>query len=166
MNSRTCSWIPELSQRLKHARTLIKVIAAPSDLHAVSWLIAKMKESELARFAGEAPTAATGIEFECHKLQVEVPNDVSVVPIPNDDLEEEAVSPDKEKTLSWPNAEKADFPSQKYNQQFNLVQRYFMDKPIGKELLLVKIKTDFQRQRHAAPLNLALLEPMQMLINN
>ncbi len=153
-------WVSNLAKDPAQARTVITATGILGDPHAVNWLIAKMAEPALARLAGEAFTHITGIELERHELLAAVPADQA--PIPNDDPDDAYVGLDEDENLPWPDAGKVAALWRAHGQHFLVGRRYFMGRPITAELLKDKLVHGFQRQRHAAALELALLGEMPL----
>ena len=153
-------WISSLAKDPAQARTVIAATGILGDPHAVNWLIGKMADPVLARLAGEAFTQITGIELERHQLMGSAPADQA--PIPNDDPDDAYVGLDEDENLPWPDANKVAALWRAHGQHFMVGRRYFMGRPIAAELLKEKLTNGFQRQRHAAALELALLGEMPL----
>jgi uncharacterized protein (TIGR02270 family) len=158
------AWISQLAQAPDQARNVIEASAALGDPQAVNWLIAKMKEPELARLAGEAFTTITGVDLEKHELAIDVPEDITA--IPNNDPEDEDVSMDEDENLPWPDPDRVAALWHTYSKHFPPGRRFFMGQPVNKERLAQIIQSGYQRQRQAAAVELALLEPQSLLINS
>lgn len=129
----------------------------------VPWLIDRMKTPELARVAGEAFTMITGIDNELKEMQGEQPEDFNAGP--NNDPHDDNVAIDADGNLPWPNAElMADWWSKNQN-DYPAGARYLLGKPITIDHLRYVLKAGLQRQRAAAALELALLQPGRPLFN-
>lgn len=148
-------WISSLAKEPAQVRTVIQATGILGDPHAVNWLIGKMADPVLARLAGEAFTQITGIGLERHQLLAAAPTDQPQ--IPNDDPADADVGLDEDENLPWPDANKVAALWRAHGQHFLVGRRYFMGRPISAELLKDKLAHGFQRQRHAAALELALL---------
>lgn len=157
------NWISELAANETHVRTVIKATGVLGDPHAVNWLIGKMQDPKLAKLAGESFTSITGVDLEKHHLAIDEPENYPV--IPNDDSDDENIELDEDENLPYPDMEKVAAIWRRHGQQFIVGRRYFMGRPITDELLKDKIKNGFQRQRHAAALELALSDSSAQLQN-
>jgi uncharacterized protein (TIGR02270 family) len=148
-------WISNLAKDPAQARTVVQATGILGDPHAVNWLIGKMTEPALARLAGEAFSNITGIDLERHQLNSAAPSDQA--PIPNDDSEDDYSGLDEDENLPWPAVDKVAALWRSHGQHFLVGRRYFLGRPITADLLKDKLDHGFQRQRHAAALELALL---------
>ncbi|MBT1072771.1 TIGR02270 family protein [Pelotalea chapellei] len=133
------------------------------DTILVPWLIEQMKTPQLARIAGEAFTLITGIDNELDEMkgaQLE-----GFTAGPNDDAKDDNVALDADENLPWPNAgliaawwdnNKGNYPSG---------TRYLLGKTVTVDHLRQVLKTGLQRQRSAAALELAILQPGRPLFD-
>ena len=156
-------WISALAQDPANLRAVITATGVLGDPHAVNWLISRMTDPLQARLAGEAFTFITGIDLERHKLSMSPPQDQT--PIPNDDAADHNVGLDEDENLPWPNAEQIAALWRNHGQHFLVGRRYFLGKAITPEWLKSRLQDSPQRQRHAAVLELALIDPQSRLIN-
>lgn len=162
-------WITELAKDPKQIRNVIKATANLGDPHAINWLIAQMRVPVLTRLAGEAFTTITGIDLEEHKLALEeLPNlDEQLANAgPNEDPNDDNVNMDDDERLPFPDVDKIAAVWQKYQQRFVPAQRYFMGQLINADHVMAVYNSGNQRQRRAAALELALLQPAQFLLNH
>lgn len=155
-------WISALSQDPANLRAVVTATGVLGDPHAVNWLIHKMTDPKQARLAGEAFTFITGIDLERHNLQRAASNQT---PIPNDSPDDNDVGMDEDENLPWPDAEKIAALWRNHASTLRMGQRYFLGKSITAEFLKYILGTAYQRQRHAAALELALIDPSTRLIN-
>ena len=156
-------WISTLSQGKNATRAVITATGVLGDPHAVNWLMTKMADPLLARLAGEAFTHITGIDLAQPPLQRTSPPEQPLNP--NDDPEDADVSMDADDNLPWPDAEKITALWRHHGSNFIAGQRYFLGQPLTQEGLQHTLTTGYQRQRHAAALELALMDPHSRLIN-
>lgn len=156
-------WISAMSKDKTHVRAVIKALGVLGDPHAVNWLIGKMAEPLLARLAGESFAMITGVDLEKQQLTCVAPNEQAL--IPRDVLDETHVGIDEDENLPWPDASKLTELWRKSGQNFLVGRRYFLGRPISAGWLNQIITTGTQRQRHAAALELALLDTHSRLIN-
>lgn len=158
------AWISALAKRPTEIRNVIKATGILGDPHAVHWLIRQMRVPSLTRLAGEAFTMITGIDLQQNMLALnDLPN--LDAHLPNDDPEDENVDMDEDEDLPFPDADKVAAVWQKYQQRFVPGQRYLMGKGIAVQDLSHILSSGYQRQRHAAALELALLQPSEFLFN-
>ena len=157
-------WIGQLASSPQNIRLVIKATAALGDPHAISWLITQMRTPIHSRLAGEAFTSITGIDLDEHKLALsELPN--LDHQLPNDDPDDGQVDMNEDDRLPFPDVDKIAAVWQKYQQRFVAGQRYFMGQNPNAEHLNNIFINGNQRQRKAAALELALLQPQQFLVN-
>ena len=161
-------WINLLAKKSQHARQVIQASAAFGDPQAINWLISQMRIPTLMRLAGEAFSTITGIDLEEHKLALdELPqlDDQLPVAAANDDLLDDDFNLSDDDHLPFPNVDKIAAVWQRYQQRFIPGWRYFMGQQLNSEHLFNIYASGNQRQRRAAALELALLEPEQYLLN-
>jgi uncharacterized protein (TIGR02270 family) len=162
-------WISELAKDPAQIRKVIKATANLGDPQAIHWLIAQMRVPALTRLAGEAFTTITGIDLEEHRLALEELPDLDALLAhsgPNEDPADNNVDMDEDERLPFPDVDKVAAVWQKYQQRFVVAQRYFMGQAITAEHLTAVYASTNQRQRRAAALELALLQPAQYLLNH
>ena len=156
-------WISRLAADPEQARAVIQATGVLGDPLPVPWLIEKMRKMETAKIAAEAFVMITGISLERYELMIDGPDVITVVP--NDDPNDENVSLDEDENLPFPDVDKVAYTWQKHGGKYAAGQRYFMGSAISPEALQSKINGGLQRQRQAAALQLALLEPQTPLMN-
>ncbi len=149
------AWINHLLQRPDQSRQGIKAIAANGRIHAIPRLITLMQEETLACVAGEAFSLLTGIDLK-QRIGPRPPPDEAP-----DDID----SALEDAELPWPDVEKITARWKQQAADFETRQRYFMGQPIAATHLNGITTTGYLRQRHAAALELALLELLSPLIN-
>ena len=156
------NWISKLVTAKEQSRAAIKATGILGDPHAANWLIANMHEPALAKLSAEAFTMITGIDLEQYQLVSEAPPVLALHP--NNDTDDNDVSLDEDENLLWPDPQKVSALWMTYGQNFIAGQRYFMGQRISPELLNNILVNAYQRQRHLAALELALIDstkPMQ-----
>ncbi len=162
-------WISDLAKDPAQIRNVIKATANLGDPHAINWLIAQMRIPVLTRLAGEAFTTITGIDLEEHRLALEELPDLDALFAnagPNEDPADANVDMDEDERLPFPDVDKVAAVWQKYQQRFVSAQRYFMGQGMTAEHLTAAYASTNQRQRRAAAIELALLQPAQYLMNH
>lgn len=156
-------WISAMAKNPELSREVIKATSNLGDPHAVNWLITKMEDSALARLAGESFTNITGIDLQQHQVSKK---SISNIPtVPNDEPNDHNVGLDEDENLIWPDPEKVAALWRSHGSNFMVGRRYFLGKPISSDWLKRVIAEGNMRQRHAATLELALLDPQTRLIN-
>lgn len=85
--------------------------------------------------------------------------------VPNDNAEDNNVGLDEDENLPWPQADQIAALWRNHGQHFLVGRRYFLGKAITPEWLKVRLQDSPQRQRHAAALELALIDTQSRLIN-
>lgn len=153
------SWISRLSQNEENLRIIIRATAVLGDPQAVPWLLELMKNPRHARLAAEAFSQISGINLESHDLTIDVP-DITAF-----DRESEPDDINEDENLPWPSYEKLAAVWQKYGRNFKSGDRYFLGKTLDEEHLRSTIIHGYQRNRHAAALELAIKNPSQILVN-
>lgn len=154
-------WISALAQDPSNLRAVITATGVLGDPHAVNWLIGKMTDSKQARLAGEAFSVITGIDLNKSNLTL-APQQTPTLP---DRLEDHDLGHDEDQNLSWPDPEKIIVFWRNHGANFKAGQRYFLGKAIAPEWLKHQIAADNMRHRHAAALELALIDPQSRFIN-
>lgn len=158
------SWISALSTKPDEIRNVIKATAALGDPQAIPWLISKMASPSLTRLTGEAFTTITGIDLVEHGLAIkDLPN--LDEQLPNDDPSDNRVAMDEDEDLPFPDAGKVAAVWERYRHRLAPGTRYLLGKPLDEGHLSTVLITGYQRQRHAAAMELSLLQPNQILIN-
>lgn len=150
------NWITRLVEDKQQIRAAVKATGVLGDPHAVNWLIGNMQDIEIAKISAEAFSFITGIDLEQNQLVLE--NPPGIAPQPNDDVEDNDVSLDEDEDLPWPEVEKISKIWINEGKNFVSGQRYFLGQAIRPEFLNDKLTNAYQRQRHAAALELSLLD--------
>lgn len=155
-------WISTLAKEPANLRAVIKATGILGDPHAVQWLISRMTDPAQARLAGEAFASITGIDLEKHALTA-TPSAGSTAP--NDNPDDNFVGLDEDENLPWPDAEKITALWRHHGQHFLVGRRYFQGKTLTPDWLKNRLAEGSLRTRHAAALELALLDNQSRLIN-
>jgi len=156
-------WISQLSSNTDLTRMIIKTTGVLGDPHAINWLILKMKESAISRLAAESFTLITGFDLEENLLIGEIPAHLDIQP--NNDINDEDVSLDEDENLAWPDYDKVSTFWMNNGSRFISGQRYLLGIDIQPASLKDILTNAFQRQRHAAALELALIDSSSPLQN-
>ncbi|MRR06244.1 MAG: TIGR02270 family protein [Deltaproteobacteria bacterium] len=123
----------------------------------VPWLFDQMKTPALARVAGEAFTMITGADIDQEELRGKRPEAFNAGP--NDDPDDDNVEMDADENLSWPDVELIGKWWDMNEGKLRSGTRYLLGKTISGQHLRHVLETGRQRQRAAAALELAMLEP-------
>lgn len=156
-------WISALAKNPSNVRAVITATGVLGDPHAVNWLISRMTDPAQSRLAAEAFILITGIDLEKHKLTMPPPADQAA--IPNDDATDQNVGLDEDENLPWPHAQQVAALWRDHGQHFLVGRRYFLGKAITPQWLKSRLQESPQRQRHAAALELALIDSQSRLVN-
>jgi uncharacterized protein (TIGR02270 family) len=156
-------WISTLAKDSANPRAVITATGVLGDPHAVNWLVSKMTDPAVARLAGEAFTHITGIDLAKHALTLPAPHGASA--LPNDDPMDTYVGLDEDEYLPWPDAGKIAALWRNHGQHFLVGRRYFFGRPITTDWLNEALANGTQRARHAAALELALIDSQRPLTN-
>ncbi len=152
-------WINHLLDQPDQQRQGIKAIAVNGRIHAISHLIAAMRDDTLACVAGDAFSLLTGIDLKQQQL---------TRPQPQWHDDRDDIDPDiafEDVKLPWPDADKVAALWQQRAADFDIGQRYLLGQTITAGDLNDIVASGYQRQRHAAALELALLDPASPLNN-
>ena len=159
--SEALAWQRMLAGDENSLRIALKVAGAIGDPKSIPWVLEMMKNPELARVAGEALMMITGLNIEDEDLEGEWPEGFEAGP--TEAAEDENVAMDPDEDLPWPEVERIQKWWQSQQSAFQKDARYLMGKPIRAESLPQTLREGLQRQRAAAALELALLQPDQPL---
>lgn len=157
-------WISAMSDDPNRIRSVIHATAVLGDPHAVNWLITKMDDPFLARLAGEAFSSITGVDLVAQQLTREAPEDDPMFLL-SDFGSSAHVGLDEDEQLPWPDQDKVASIWRTLGKNFMVERRYFLGRAMTPDFLKEVIATGTQRQRHAAALQLALIDPRSRLIN-
>jgi hypothetical protein len=138
------------------ANALLKELAGDKP-----WLIHQMEVPELARVAGEAFAMITGVDLAYQDLDGDWPEGFEAGP--TDNPEDVDVDLDPDEDLPWPVPKLVQQWWDENQNGFESNERYLLGKPITAEHCRVVLNTGFQRQRIAAALELAVLNPQEPL---
>lgn len=131
------------------------------DARYVPWLIDQMTKPEVARIAAEAFVNITGADFNLDQLEAPPPEEFEEGP--TEDPDDENVELPEDVALPWPDIEKLKNCWTKNQARFVEGQRYFLGNPLSATHCQSVLREGFQRQRVAAALHLALLQPGSVL---
>jgi uncharacterized protein (TIGR02270 family) len=150
-------WISELGRKRETLRLAIVGAGVVGDPAFIRWFIEHMSDPPMARVAGEAFTMITGADLAYLDLDGEKPEGFEAGPTedPNDD----DVEMDEDEWLPWPNPLLIEKWWTRHREEFQPGIRHLVGKPISVDWANQVLRTGRQRQRAAAALELALMNP-------
>ncbi|HZN62453.1 MAG TPA: TIGR02270 family protein [Planctomycetota bacterium] len=146
------AWLTKLSPRLA-----VKGVGAIGDPALVPGLFDRMKDPKLARVAGEAFSMITGADLAYEDLDGDAPEGFEAGP--TEDPKDENVEMDPDENLPWPRIEAVTKWWESRKPGIRAGTRHLCGKPIEAAWLRKVLRDGKQRQRAAAALELAILEP-------
>jgi uncharacterized protein (TIGR02270 family) len=155
-------WVKVLETLPGCERAAVRAAGALGDPAFVPSLIERMSVPALARPAGEAFTLITGANLAAEKLDGVQP--AGFEGGPTDDPDDPDVSLDPDDGLDWPDVEKVKAWWAANGGRFGRGVRHLCGRPINPDHLRHVLRHGYQRQRAAAAIELALLNPRQPLI--
>jgi uncharacterized protein (TIGR02270 family) len=157
------AWQRHLTGRPQSQRLSVQAAGVIGDPALIPWLIEQMAIPPVARVAGEAFTMITGVDLTYHDLEEKCPEGFQAGPTEEPDDENVEMDPDED--LPWPNPELIQKWCAKHRGDFRNGVRHLLGKPITDEWLWQVLKVGKQRQRAAAAMELAMLQPGRPLFN-
>jgi uncharacterized protein (TIGR02270 family) len=151
------NWLKGLLQDQEQQRYVLMGTGITGDPVYIPTLIRQMAVPELARVAGEAFSLITGVDLAYQDLEGEWPDGFEAGPSENP--EDEDVALDADEDLPWPDQALVQQWWDDNKARFRNGQRYLMGEPISAEQCSTVLHSGFQRQRSAAALELALMQP-------
>jgi uncharacterized protein (TIGR02270 family) len=155
------AWLDALGRTPETLRLAVIGTGVLGDPDSVDSLIALMSNPELARIAGDSFSLMTGADLGYEDLDADAPENSGEQP--DDDAENEEVKPDPDGDLQWPAPDRIAQWWAKRRSQYRSGVRYLRGEPIGADSLARTIVQGTQRQRAAAALEIALLNPGRVL---
>lgn len=152
-------WISAMLKDPKRQRRGVQGIGIVGDPARISELIGYMQIEALSRVAGEAFSMITGADLKYLDLDRTKPEEFEVGP--TDNPQDADVAMDQDEDLPWPAPDLVRKWWDKHEQQFQPGVRHLRGKPIEPANLVDALKNGYQRQRSAAALELALLQPSE-----
>ncbi|MEN8178389.1 MAG: TIGR02270 family protein [Pseudomonadota bacterium] len=151
------SWLKGLAQNPDWLRDVVVGAGVSGDPAFIPWLIQQMEIPELARVAGEAFSMITGVDLAYEDMEGEMPEGFEAGPTENP--EDEDVEMDADEDLPWPAPELIQAWWEKNRPNFQIGARYLAGQPISAAQCKKVLISGFQRQRNAAALEFALIDP-------
>jgi len=153
----------ELTKKSDAQRLAVIGAGIIGDPALIPCLINQMNIPALARVAGEAFNFITGVNISEQELEGSWPEGFEAGP--NDDPKDPNVEMDPDENLPWPDEKKISAWWTANQSKFKPGARYLLGKPMTKDHLQSVLQTGLQRQRAAAALALAIMEPGKPLYN-
>jgi uncharacterized protein (TIGR02270 family) len=151
------AWLREFAKLPGRQRALIRATGVIGDPLYIPWLIEHMADPVTARLAGESFSMITGLDLAYRDLDRRPPADFQSGP--NDDPADENVALDEDENLPWPDPERIGPWWTANRSRFTTGTAYFLGTPKASADWLEALSDAFQRQRHAAALELAIRQP-------
>ncbi len=155
--------LTELASQQNELRQAILGVGVIGDPVRIPWLIELMTQPELARIAGEAFSMITGVDIAYDDLEGDWPEGFEAGP--TEDPEDEEIELDPDEDLPWPNPALFSDWWKANKSNFKDGTRYLVGKPITEEQCQHVLRYGYQRQRAAAALELAIMNPTVPLFN-
>jgi uncharacterized protein (TIGR02270 family) len=149
--------LQSLAEIPENGRRVIRGIGFVGDPSYCAWLVGQMTDESVARLAGEAFSLITGVDLAARDLERKPP--AAFESGPNDDPNDSNVDVDEDDGLPWPDQGRVDSWWRANSNRFQPGVRYFMGEPVNRANCLRVLKEGYQRQRMAAALHLALIDP-------
>ena len=156
-------WLSGFAQSpeiLRHAVLGAGIIGEPV---YIPWLIKLMNVPEVSRVAGEAFSMITGVDLAYDDLEGEWPEGFEAGP--TEDPADEDVAMDFDEDLPWPEPGLIQVWWGKNKNNYQSGVRYLVGNPITVKNCRQILSSGFQRQRSAAALELARMQPNVPLFN-
>jgi len=141
----------------KRVRDAVIGAGISGDSSYVPWLIRQMEMPKLARIAGEAFSMITGVDIAHQDLERKKPDDFHTGP--TEDPNDENVAMDPDEDLPFPDPLLTDRWWKQQQPNFTANVRYLLGQPVQPVHCQQLLKSAKQRQRRAAALELALMQP-------
>jgi uncharacterized protein (TIGR02270 family) len=151
------SWQKSLTLNTANTRLAIAAAGALGLPDLVPWLIERMKEPPFARVAGEAFSLITGAHIAYDRLEGAKPEGFESGPTENPEDDDVAMDPDEH--LAWPDPAAVLRYWDRRKGDLTKGTRYLLGRPIEPAGLELALRDGRQRQRAAAALELAVLQP-------
>jgi uncharacterized protein (TIGR02270 family) len=152
-------WISELARKPELGPAAVMGAGIVGDPMSIPWLIRRMESVELARLAGEAFMMITGVDLAYHDLNQDTPTPEGATEAPF----QEVLELNYESNLPWPSPSRIEQWWQENHKSFASGTRYLAGRAITEQSARNVLVTGKQRQREAAALELALLNPGEIL---
>ncbi|MDD5461277.1 MAG: TIGR02270 family protein [Methylococcales bacterium] len=123
----------------------------------IPWLLKQMESPKLARIAGESFSFISGVDIAYEDLEGKLPENFATGPTENPEDEKVAMDPDED--LPCPDPLLIEHWWKQHQHNFLPGVRYLSGKPVSESQCQSVLISGKQRQRQAAALELALMQP-------
>lgn len=151
------NWLKGLAGDAGQARTVLVGAGIAGDPAYVPSLLRQMENPPLARVAGEAFSAITGVDLAESGLEGEWPEGFEAGP--TDEPEDDDVAMDPDEDLPWPDLSRVAGWWEANRARFQAGTRYLAGEPLSESSCGKLLRAGWQRQRMGAALELALARP-------
>jgi uncharacterized protein (TIGR02270 family) len=155
------TWYRDLLNNPSTSRHAVICAGALGDPELIDELFLLMEKEEITRVAGEAFSMITGVDMEYEDLDEDEPEGFKGGP--TEEPEDENVDIDPDEDLPWPSPEMIKKWWQENRKDFRPGVRYLRGKEITSGSLMDALIQGNQRQRAAAALEIAIMEPLKPL---
>ena len=155
------AWLQQIGRKPNQIRLAIIGSGALGDPAVIPSLIKTMQIPELARPASEAFSMITGVDIAYEDLEGDWPDGFEAGPTENPEDEDVEMDPDED--LPWPNPGLIQEWWGNNKNNFRSGTRYLCGKPISEQQCQHVLRHGYQRQRAAAAIELAIMNPGQPL---
>jgi uncharacterized protein (TIGR02270 family) len=149
--------LDDLGEQEADRRLLLQGAGIAGDVSRVPWLIQQTEQPKSARLAGESLAMITGVDIAYENLKRKRP--AGFESGPTDSPEDEDVEMDPDDDLPWPDPEAVKKWWDANRGRFDEGRRYFCGHFPEPHHLVKILREGYQRQRVAAALTLAMLQP-------
>jgi uncharacterized protein (TIGR02270 family) len=156
------AWRESLARSPETLRQAVIAAGAAGDPAALPWLLDQAAVPAVARVAGEAIEMITGVDLAYRDLDANKPEGFEAGP--NDDPADENVAPDPDEDLPWPHPERLRAWWGPESRKYSAGKRTLLGKELSAAACHEALEFGRQRQRAAAALELAILEPGSPLV--
>ena len=155
------AWIRALALHADTQRLTVLATGIFGDAASMPWLIQAMGDAQLCRLAGEAFTSITGVDLAYRDL---VQTDSSPLGDDSEAPPDATLPPGHEANLQWPSPPLVSAWWSENAAHFCAGQRHIGGQPVSREAAILVLRNGRQRQRAAAALELACVDPQHGLI--
>ncbi|MGB0848594.1 MAG: TIGR02270 family protein [Thiolinea sp.] len=150
-----------LAKNPESLRLAIQGTGISGDSRYIPWLIQQMETPAHARVAGEAFSLITGVDLAWNDLETDQPEGFEAGP--TESAEDDNTDLDPDENLPWPEPISIQQWWQQHQTDFPVGPRYLMGQVISADQCTEILKSGYQRQRMAAALEKAILQPEEPL---
>lgn len=154
--------IAKMIEHKTQSRIILYALRVLGDTQAIPWVINKMEDPVLARFAGHTFSTITGIDILKQGLVFELPELASPEELENQEAD---LDIDIDENLAWPDVQKIKATWQRYSQNFPAGQRLLHGKMLSASWLMEKYDQVSVYEQQELATELALIQTQKPLQN-